>query len=107
MAIITIKDNQEFRRIFARGASRVGPALVVYRLQGKEGITRFGFTVSKKVGKAVVRNRLRRVLKEICRLHPEAFGHGMDYVIVARPRAGERTYRELESELLSLAEDQR
>jgi len=105
MAIITIKNNQHFRRIFARGTPRVGPALVIYSLEGEEGKTRFGFTVSKKVGKAVVRNRLRRVLKEICRLHPEAFRRGTDYVIVARPRAAKLSYRELEEELLALAEN--
>ncbi|MDI6710818.1 MAG: ribonuclease P protein component [Thermoanaerobacterales bacterium] len=105
MGIITIKDNKDFRRIFARGASRVGPALVVYGLAGEVGTTRFGFTVSKKVGKAVVRNRLRRVLKEICRLHPESFRPGMDYVVIARPRARDLTYRELATELLSLAGD--
>ena len=61
--------------------------------------SRFGFTVSKKVGKAVVRNRVRRRLKAAAReLLPMARA-GYDYVVIARPSAIERPYADLKADL--------
>ncbi|MEW6727473.1 MAG: ribonuclease P protein component [Bacillota bacterium] len=102
MGIITIKSNADFRRAYARGASRAGRSLVLYRFANEKAFSRFGFVVSKKVGKAVVRNRLRRVLKEICRRNEGAFAPGCDYVVVARLRAADEDYGTLEEQLLSL-----
>ncbi|MFZ5899116.1 MAG: ribonuclease P protein component [Bacillota bacterium] len=102
MGIITIKSNADFQKAYARGTSRVGPSLVLYRFPNREAFARFGFVASKRVGKAVVRNRLRRVLKEICRRNEGSFTPGYDYVVVARPRAANEDYGMLEEQLLSL-----
>lgn len=103
MAIITIKENRTYRRVFANGRYKADRLLVVYRLSNATAGCRFGFTVSRKIGKAVVRNRVRRQLKEICRLNQEAFKPGNDYVIVARPAAARADYRVLNDSLLRLA----
>jgi|Deesub1362A_J573_1020465.scaffolds.fasta_scaffold00500_6 ribonuclease P protein component len=103
MAIITIKKNRAFRRVFANGRSRADKLLVVYRLANGTDECRFGFTVSRKLGGAVVRNRVRRRLKEICRRHQERFVPGYDYVVVARPMAAQVDYQGLENSLLKLA----
>lgn len=55
--------------------------------------------MSKKVGNAVVRNKVRRRLKEIARLRPELFVAGRDYIIIARHSAALISYREMEKEL--------
>jgi ribonuclease P protein component len=61
---------------------------------------RFGFTVTKKIGSAVVRNRIRRRLKEALRLVPDLPARpGHDYVIVARPAALGQSFSALQDEL--------
>jgi ribonuclease P protein component len=61
---------------------------------------RVGFTVSKKVGNAVVRNRVRRRLRALVRaLQPDTLRADCDYVLIARPAAADRSYQALESDL--------
>ena len=65
---------------------------------------RIGLTVGAKLGHAVERNRLRRRLREIYRLHEEGFTRGYDIVVVARSAAMQASYRQLEGAYLHLAE---
>lgn len=97
---VSLKENRVFRRLYAKGKSAVGPAMVLYcrKNGGKEN--RLGFTVGTKLGCAVVRNRVRRRLREIYRLHEGELKRGYDIVIVARHRAGESDYHRLERELM-------
>ena len=100
----TLKLNYEFHRLYSKGKSAVTPFLVVYSRRGRRQGNRIGFTVSNKLGKAVTRNRIRRRLREIYRLHEENFLRGTDLVIVARARAVTASYRQLESAMLSACE---
>ena len=96
----TLKKNHEFRRLYSKGKSAAAATLAVYcRKTGREG-NRVGYTVSNKIGNAVTRNRIRRRLREIYRLHEGELQRGYDVVIVARHRAGEADYRRLERDLL-------
>ena len=97
----TLKLNYEFHRLYSKGKSAVTPFLVVYARRSRHPGNRIGFTVSNKIGHAVVRNRIRRRLREVYRLHEEDFLRGTDLVIVARARAAAATYRQLEKALLS------
>jgi len=63
---------------------------------------RLGVTVSTKLGGAVVRNRIRRRLKEVYRLNEEKLSAGYDIVLVARTRSAYAGFRELESSVLSI-----
>lgn len=79
-----IKENYEFRRAYRRGKSYVSPYLVTYCFKKKYGGIKVGITSGKKIGKAVVRNRCRRVIREAFRsIYPEIRGH-WDFVFVAR-----------------------
>ena len=65
---------------------------------------RLGISVSKKVGNSVVRHRLTRLIRESYRLNEMEFDNSLDIVVVARPQAKDRSYQEIESALMHLAE---
>ena len=96
----TLKKNYEFHRLYAKGKSAATPFLVVYARKTKRPGNRIGFTVSTKLGKAVKRNRVRRRLREIYRLHEGELARGADLVVVARGRAVDAGYRQLEGAFL-------
>ena len=100
---ISLKGNRAFRRIYAKGKSLALPAVVLYCRKNGSEENRLGLTVGTKVGKAVCRNRIRRRLREIYRLHEGELRKGWDIVIVARTRAREASYQELEADFLRAA----
>ena len=99
----SLKENHIFRRLYRRGESSVDGFLVLYCRKNGTNQNRLGLTVSGKMGCAVRRNRVRRRLREIYRLHEEQFVPGMDLVVVTRTRAMEASYARLESSFLALA----
>ncbi len=100
----TLKKNSDFRRLYAKGKSAVTPYLVVYTRPNRLGENRLGYTVSVKLGHAVVRNRVRRRLREIYRLNAPRLRQGHDIVIVARSRAVGSEYRKLNAAFLRACE---
>lgn len=76
--------------------------LIIYILENKKDYNRIGFTVSKKVGKSVIRNRVKRLLRESYRLNEEKILPGYDIIFVARDRASQASYKEIESAMLHL-----
>lgn len=99
---MTVKENYEFRRIYAKGRSGVSPQLVIYVRQNHSGHNRIGVTVSKKLGNAVVRNRVRRRIREIFRLNQKELVQGYDMIVVARTRAVSAEYHELDRAFLTV-----
>ena len=100
---VSLKLNREFRRLYAKGASAVSPWLAVYCRKNRLGYNRLGLTVGTKVGHAVVRNRVRRRIRESYRVNEDRFRQGYDLVVVARARAAGARYAQLERSLLQLA----
>ena len=82
---VTIKSNCDFRRVYGKGKSIQGPALVSYVLKNRAGICRIGITTSKKIGNAVQRNRARRVITAAYQSLGPLHG-GYDIVFVARTK---------------------
>ena len=103
MALSTLKKRADFLRV--RGGPRWStPAFVLearaHSVDAQEPGARVGFTVSKKVGGAVVRNRVRRRLRAlVAALAPEKLRTGFDYVLIARPGAELRSYQDLAADL--------
>ncbi len=99
---LTIKAPHLFRRAYAKGKSAATPTLVLYARPNGLKQNRLGLTVGAKVGKAVVRNRIRRRLRESYRLREGTVKAGYDLVLVARSAAAEARFRELDRHLGSL-----
>ena len=100
---VSLKGNRSFRRMYSKGKSAPTATVVLYARRNGAGENRLGLTVGTKVGKAVRRNLVRRRLREAYRLHEGSFRRGWDIVAVARSRAAEASYRELEADLLRAA----
>ena len=98
-----LKLNHIFRRLYHTSAVANG-YLVFYARPNRLNINRVGITVSKKLGHAVVRNRVRRRLREVYRLNEDAFIPGWDIVVVARSRCVDAPFHNLVHAYLSLAE---
>ena len=79
-----LKSNKDFRTLYYRGKSQVHPVLVTYVRKNRLGVTRVGITTGKKIGKAVTRNRCRRVIREAYRALLPDVCPGFDLVFVAR-----------------------
>ena len=86
MDIVTIKENKDFRRIYAKGKSYASGILVTYVIRNRTRDVRIGITTSKKIGKAVLRNRSRRIIREAFRELADSVKPGYDIVFVARAK---------------------
>ena len=98
----SLKLNHIFRRLYST-AGQANGFLVLYARPNRTGINRVGITAGKKLGKAVVRNRVRRRLREVYRLNEEKFKPGWDIVVVARSRCITASFEKLTDSYLSLA----
>ena len=98
-----LKLNHIFRRLYATSGQANG-YLVMYARRNRSDINRIVITAGKKLGHAVVRNRVRRRLREIYRLNEDKFTPGWDIVVVARSRCIDADFRKLTRAYLSLAE---
>ena len=99
---VSLKKNSDFRRLYYRGGSVVSDCLVIYYKRNRDKESRLGITVSKKVGNAVVRNRVRRLIKESYRLNEDGIKQGFDVVVVARSSAKGASFRKISSALMYL-----
>lgn len=83
---LTLKLNKEFRRLYGRGICSVRPTVVTYALKNNLSVNRIGITSAKKIGKAVKRNRARRVIRVAFRSIEKELNGTYDIVMVARTK---------------------
>ena len=104
----SIKKNFQFRFVYNKGKSLANRLLVMYVVKNKKytDTNRLGISVSKKVGKSVVRSRVTRLIKESYRLSEEDIKQGYDIVVIARVSANGADYKEINKALLSLLKKQ-
>ncbi len=98
-----LKLNHIFRRLYAT-SGHANSYLVLYAKPNRTATNRVGITAGKKLGHAVVRNRIRRRLREVYRLNESRFAPGWDIVVVARSRCIHASFSDLTRSYLSLAE---
>ncbi len=101
---ISLKKNEDFKKVYQYGLSAADRYLVIYKLPNNNERIRIGFSVSKKFGNAVKRNKIKRILREICRLNTDSFKNNHDYVIIVRVAARDQTYHQLESSVFRVLE---
>lgn len=101
---VSLKLNHVFQRLYRKGNSAVSSSLAIYVRRNGRKESRLGLTVGTKVGKAVVRNRTRRRLREVYRTNEARLKPGYDVVVVARVRAAHSKYKVLEKDFLRLAD---
>ena len=98
----SLKLNHIFQRLY-RSKGVADGYLVLYARRNRTVGNRVGITVGKKLGKAHVRNRARRRIREVYRLNEDRFMPGWDIVVVARSRSVEASFDKLTKSYLSLA----
>jgi ribonuclease P protein component len=92
----------EFRRVYEEGQRRSASLCTVFYSSNGLAHSRLGITVPARVGKAVVRNRIKRRLREIFRLNRSRIPAGWDLVVNPRPQAAEAEFTKLVREFLRL-----
>lgn len=93
----SLRDTARFRQVRHEGASHAHPLLVLCHLRNEEPFSRCGFSVSRRIGKAVERNRARRRISEAVRLLWDRVEPGWDLVWIARPGIDKAEFSELQS----------
>ena len=99
---VSLKKNRDFRRLYSSGKSSANHLLAVYCRRNKLGENRLGITVGTKVGGAVKRNRVRRLIREAYRLGEDNVRCGFDIIVVARSAAAGAGYHEIDRALRGL-----
>jgi ribonuclease P protein component len=91
-----LRDDERFQRVRKEGRSWSHPLLVLCVLPNGLDHSRFGFSVSRRVGKAVIRNRVKRLLRETARLRQVVIPPGQDLVFIARDPIREANLQEVD-----------
>ncbi|MHB1414140.1 MAG: ribonuclease P protein component [Chloroflexota bacterium] len=90
-----LRTDAQFKRVRSGGRSWAHPLLVLYALPNQEGVTRVGFSVGKRIGKAVARNHVKRRLREAIRPRLPMLKVGYDLVLIARAPIASAAYPEV------------
>lgn len=99
--IETIKKNREFRSLYNSGKSIADSNLVLYYRRSTSS-KRFGITISSKVGNSVVRNKIKRQIKEILRINHGTISDGYDIIFVVRVRCKNADFGKIKESVFHL-----
>ncbi len=98
----TLKTAREFDQVFRKGRSVSDGGFVLLAKQARKGRLRIGYIISRKTGKAVSRNRLRRRLKEIFSRFQSDLDRRWDLIVVAKPGSTQLSFQEIQSRIAKL-----
>lgn len=97
-----LRNNEDFKKVYENGKNYWNRNLVLYIMKNGLDHWRVGFTVSKKIGNSVVRNRVKRRLKEIYRKNSNKVKEGYDIIIIPKKNVVDIGHKELESAMLHI-----
>ncbi|NSW92033.1 MAG: ribonuclease P protein component [Firmicutes bacterium] len=96
---IPLKNNREFLKVYKKGRFFAGKYMVLYALPNGLDINRLGVTASKKAGKSVRRNKIKRLIRENYRMQEEMVKRGYDLVFVVRNSGNLPDFYEIKREM--------
>ena len=97
-----VKKSKDFNRIIQKKQSKSNNYFIINKEQKNENVPKFGITFTKNIGNAVTRNKLKRRIKSIIDNNKEIYQKNENYIIIAKKRSLELTYKELERELINV-----
>ena len=97
-----VKKNDDFALTIKRGKTYLCDSYRIHVIENELGYTRVGISVSKKLGNAVVRSRIKRQIRAICDSVIQYDKQGLDIVIIAKAKFLEKTFAENKSQLCDL-----
>ncbi len=97
-----LRRSEDFRRVWKEGRSWAHPLFIIWAAPHERYEPRIGIVASKKVGKAVQRNRARRLLREAARLLYPRIEEGWDIVLVARAPLAQAPFSDVKKAMMEL-----
>jgi ribonuclease P protein component len=97
-----LRRSDDLKRVRQHGRSRRHPLLILVINSNKMQTSRFAFVASRRVGTAVTRNRVKRLMRESVRLSLDQIESGWDCLIIARPSIAKASFDEVQSALSQL-----
>lgn len=97
-----LRKRKHFNYIYKNGESRFSSVLQMVFIKNKIKPFKVGFSVSKKIGKSVVRNKVKRRLREIVRAYTNNINQNYNYIFVAKKGIEEKSFEELKQEVKNL-----
>lgn len=100
---LRLAKREDFNKVYRNRKSLANHQFVLYYMK-QPAVSKFrlGISVSKKIGNAVVRNRLRRVVKEIIRHHESLITTNIDFILIARKPVAKMEYKDIEKSIIHL-----
>lgn len=97
-----LRNNMEFKRVYKDGKNYWNRNLILYVRKNNMENSRVGYSITKKIGNSVVRNKVRRRMKEILRLNFSNVKDGYDLIFIPKRNVVDISYKELESAILHI-----
>ena len=95
--INTIKKNEDFLKVIKKGKYIKENCFTIYYIDSKnDNFYRFGISIGKKVGKAFLRNKIKRQLREIIYKHKSLYKNGEEYIIIVKKEINDLSFSEIE-----------
>ncbi|NLJ98310.1 MAG: ribonuclease P protein component [Tissierellia bacterium] len=97
-----LRNNEDFKIVYRKGKNYWNRNLGIYIMKNDLDNSRIGFSITKKFGNSVVRNRTRRRIKEIYRQNFDNIKEGYDIIIIPKKNVVDITHKQLESAMLHI-----
>ena len=97
-----LKRRSDFSRVYDKGRAKACTDFVLYRYNRRGQQTRIGFSASKKIGHAVIRNRVKRVFRHAAVALKDKFSPGYDYIFVIRKPAVDHDFEEIKLQMAKM-----